>query len=865
MANSSLPGPSRLDSSKFGKHSPSPIVLNINDVVADLNIYKRFCLPSLAPGVQVTELPNFDDITRYEVRADVQEGLWNLEATRLVNAVTRGVLPRFQGSADLEVSDSKITYAALADLAEKMMQCLSIVSHDRECLLMKYHEPSFDSDKLEESEGVLRYLLKKSRSNGSGQNQRGEAQRHASMSNIEDFFVFVDYCTAVLARYLCSAVEGNSVHINIIAHIARIAAKIKTVSADLRTSAERSLKYQRRVELYDDSPDGDTIEVEIIHDHDYHRPHQHSPEMVRIKPTLGYTRAPSRPHPWARDGKRPRSPSPPRLQTSDSDILFGVGVATKKTELRILYHEKCHNYHWHLVELLQGLLSHLRGTQGTQISSPFFEICGMGYETGFERFRTLVFQDEKHNFLGTSDTHIVNYARNAFHLLNQAIISLQVHTEGIEDSNEASTETTITWMYAPDKPDIGPLKLSGNHRASVRLRSMSNIITVLVPLVLANPSILSCVSGFYGRIAFDKHMRVHSSLSSGTNDHQLDDFKRIMYRKYIAYFSVSTKKYCRQQQRLRNANGPRSLSNALMRNNYLYAGDKQSPYSRVRTMTVDSSATSFSTNSAPPLIDDQSALGRVESRREELDRVGERMKSWVFEETGVMVKCKTYVALTMFSSIFLAASGLAVGVTLGPRISAVDPFNLTTYCWALAAFVILVAKSVRVHEWSWNDFLHCRVLCKSVSELSSVTGIDEQLILAKLVQTDPTSILETRGPFNQVFDGKKSGDGFSIDRPIGMWAMLLSGLIMIEVESLDGRRLVCLDLRRGTKLRIVENQVKKYFKCLYSKEGQIPDRREHEGLDEEGEGTSNRVQLKRGELTWTRALGLYSNKEAVFV
>lgn len=100
-----------------------------------------------------------------------------------------------------------------------------------------------------------------------------------------------------------------------------------------------------------------------------------------------------------------------------------------------------------------------------------------------------------------------------------------------------------------------------------------------------------------------------------------------------------------------------------------------------------------------------------------------------------MLQCRLYVSAVMALCCVLVTGGIGLGVTVGDRITGVNPFNITTYCWILAAFVALVAKSVRVRvrEWPWNDFLHGQVRCASVSELSSVTRIREQMIIAYLL------------------------------------------------------------------------------------------------------------------------------------
>lgn len=239
-----------------------------------------------------------------------------------------------------------------------------------------------------------------------------------------------------------------------------------------------------------------------------------------------------------------------------------------------------------------------------------------------------------------------------------------------------------------------------------------------------------------------------------------------------------------------------------------------------------------------------------------------KMNTWVFEENGVMVRCKLYVWTLILLCSLLVGGGVSVGVSVGERIVAVDPFNITTYCWVLAAFLLLVAKNIRVQSWAWNDFLHGRVMCKSVSELSSVTGVKEQLILAKLLQDESISFLDTRGPYNTVFR-RKSKDGFSIGRPLSTWTMLISGLIMIEVESAHRRGLVCLDLRRGTYYKAIPNirtqttrgQVE-FIHCA-----RLSDKK-----DRGAYGDPNRVRLKVEQgITWMRILGFYGNQHAEFI
>jgi hypothetical protein len=133
----------------------------------------------------------------------------------------------------------------------------------------------------------------------------------------------------------------------------------------------------------------------------------------------------------------------------------------------------------------------------------------------------------------------------------------------------------------------------------------------------------------------------------------------------------------------------------------------------------------------------------------------------------------------------------------------VDPFNIATFSWLLAGFIILVAKSIRVNEWPWRDFLLGRVTCRSLSELRAVTGANEQDLYLYLLTKESETALITRGPYNKMFVRKEehSSGGFSIDIKPEIRTLVAAGLILVKVSMQDGSALVCLDLRRGSEKR----------------------------------------------------------------
>ncbi|KAK1773509.1 hypothetical protein QBC45DRAFT_79149 [Copromyces sp. CBS 386.78] len=836
------------------------------EVLNALKIHKRFSMPSIAPGLEVTDLPNFDDVTAYGVTEDAQEKLWDLEAKRLVEAVTQENPLLFEGSQQLDV-DSKKAYALLAILADRVMQCLYISIYDGENLLAEHHQGRCSKRELQKCKMMLSLLVDieddagETQKEGESEGNNGGATKKTEDLKVNegDVFKFVDYCTSVAARVLCSAVDGRYFHASILAHMAKLCTKIKVLSADHKKYAEVSLVNGEA---------GRYI---------------HVPKQPGIR---GYRDTPnSTEDSFMHSLSGGMDSFIARMEAENKDQMEPLEKASKKKALRIRYCEKCDTYRTGITRMLRHIVVHLRGTnQLTQTFPTSYEISEMIYETGFESAQTMVFQDEENAFVGTSDAVVVNYCRNGIHILNQTLEFL--HQRGMKarcDADPSSPQTivlddassittTVSWDYTPDTSSSRQLAVSqtkGTSQRLVKVGSMSKVITIIVPMLLANPAVGVLMRYFLNVISFNSFLSERSETTTEQNQSSRPDsrFSPRTYGNYTAFVSLTTEEY-RLGQRSRPPGAPRSLSNALMRRNNLHKGSELGKLPRADTIDLASLQRLQNQGIAnvQALPDDEDTLQRrIEAHRQELNHYSASMSSWVYEEKGVMVQCKTYVALTMLFCAVLVGGGIAVGVTVGPRITAVDPFNITTYCWVLAAFVVLVAKSVRVHEWPWNDFLYGRVRCQSVSELSSVTGIPDRLILAKLLQDESLSRLETRGPFNAVFR-RRSSDGFSIDRPISMWTMLLSGLIMIEVEAVGGKKLVCLDVRRGTLIQRIshmeeqedERKRKSYIHCKH-----IPGK---DGISAEDNPAHTKLVLDFGEdIQWMRSLGFYSNKDAMFV
>ncbi|KAK4149526.1 hypothetical protein C8A00DRAFT_37878 [Chaetomidium leptoderma] len=707
------------------------------EILQYVNMHQKFRLPGVE-GIEITDLPSFDEFTQYgSVTEEAQSGLWTKEVSRLVNVITSKDALNFQGSQDLAI-DSIKAHETFTNLADRFLQALSIVSYDGECLAAE-HEPGLcQLESLRRSHVTLGYICNKEEEDDANKDDDWPATR------LEDIFAFIDYCTAVLARILYAQASSKEVAHRLLSHLAKISAKAKVVSVSPEECARLSI-------------DSGISENELVALRRRENP------LGGPDPSQGPAAAPGL------DAAANVAGTPGR----GGDSAFGRGVLaerldmiSKKGALRHLYFAQCGIFRFGMIEVLMNLILRVRGdSRLVRVSYSSYEISAIVYTTGFGSFQTLVFQDRDNNLNGISERTLVNSARHAFGQLDATVrhikeASTRTAAES-EKGDEESIGTQITWAYVVDN-DSEPNQESSSVdllvQERVQLGSMSNAISVIVPLLFASPKLVGHMDTMLEDIVARAH---YLELQQGPDrKHTSSPSTR-----YTASFCLDTREHRAVQARCGEKDS-KSLSNSLIRRNGLLSGRGITQIGRVNTFAGDWSGRD-SEEQRRAAEERQAALSQIKKHQAELEAASKIMKTWVLEEKGVMVQCKVYVLSVMAACALLIAGGIAVGITVGERINGVDPFNITTYCW------VLVAKSVRVHEWPWNDFLRGRVLCRSVSELSSVTGMHAQLSIAYLLECEETSFLETRGPFHVAFR-RKGDDGFSIDEPLTMWTLLCS-------------------------------------------------------------------------------------------
>jgi hypothetical protein len=137
-------------------------------------------------------------------------------------------------------------------------------------------------------------------------------------------------------------------------------------------------------------------------------------------------------------------------------------------------------------------------------------------------------------------------------------------------------------------------------------------------------------------------------------------------------------------------------------------------------------------------------LGRNTERKKMTD-ARKRFGRWIVDENSITIPHKLYAWGFLSSCAVLVLGGLAIGLSVGNRIPSADPLGFASFCWVFAGFVLVVAKSLRVENWPWSHFFRGQVVCRSVSEVHSVTRMDSQDILAVLLKLEPRMNLVKKG------------------------------------------------------------------------------------------------------------------------
>ncbi|KAI4659252.1 uncharacterized protein J4E78_005678 [Alternaria triticimaculans] len=456
-----------------------------------------------------------------------------------------------------------------------------------------------------------------------------------------------------------------------------------------------------------------------------------------------------------------------------------------------------------LSQLFNYAVNALYASEKTGNPPNCFEVCTLAYETGLRRSLTVISSDRRGDVAATSDATHVTCSYTAFQNLRKNVEHLKAGRQPPRD--DARDQTHIHCQYTEGS-------VSEVH--DFRTSRFDDIVSIMIPLSLTDPF-----------VAIGMGLMLDFATGNSEDEDPVLQFER---KHFTAKFVVTTAAWEDRQHKLKFTNAARQPDLEVL-------SVSQSPLSkaiRAGTSFKDILATPPEPGTLDPLSSGGSP-GSLSQANLEKQRFAEtRMNEWIISELTVTLKCHRYVYTILCFCAVLICGATAVPFSVQNRLKGVDPFNITTFAWLLAGFILVIAKSRYVCEWPWHDFLRGRVVCKSIKEMADVTGIDDQMILTSLLHNERDTTLITKGPYNGMFDrrAESGNEGFSIDIPVHLSTMLASGFIVLKVLSVKD-----------------------------------DDSDVNEEVRENPHGTARKkiMRLSRIHFTWTKVLGVYV-KDSLF-
>ncbi|KAK6364505.1 hypothetical protein LTS17_012128 [Exophiala oligosperma] len=487
---------------------------------------------------------------------------------------------------------------------------------------------------------------------------------------------------------------------------------------------------------------------------------------------------------------------------------YDVHEETDATQLYFSYNGMVRVW---LDSIFRSCILGLYSTQWFLTAPSTFEICTVVYEVGLSHSLTTLSADRDGDVFATSQAQSINCIYVVLKLLLEVVEALKRH----EQPDNSQEKALVRWRWAEGRKEQHTVE------KSLQTSSADEVISTLILLSLST----SYVS--------DRMLKMISNIS--------------------AKFVVATADYLSRKRRLGFTdqwyNDPETIP---------VSGDLFSKRIRAGTqLGLDRTC-----RQELPLLDQSQPVDTKKEMQVVQQYVKEekRMQSWVFAETSVTVRCTGYIMAIMVLCALVLGGGLAIPFVVRNEIVGVDPFQITTFTWLIVGAILIVAKTRYVTEWPWHDFLHGRVVCKSVSDLAEVTGVDARFILTKLLYDERNTTVVTRGPYNGMFSRKPDGlgsDGFSIDVPAQLSTMLVSGFIILKVLSSTGEHLITLDVRKGTELDYAAHDGVdlKYLACLDLGKRDFDD--EEEEQSPKPKADRRVLYLVENKVHYTKVLGLY--------
>jgi hypothetical protein len=699
--------------------------INLETILSRLKTYERFEVKS---GYVMSGLPKFDDLTAYGPSEQDEINLWKKEVARLVQVANSHEAIHLQGHEDWFGKADRSGYTKLHKIGVQLQDALDICIHDNE-LVFTEHMPS-QADR-ENYQGAHDRLAR----DYDVDQQKERFQRHLHLDHDNDryYHAMVNYITSMLLRILLRTMRGALWEEQCVVTIAKFAAKLKTLVSDLPASASLSLARTEEVRLRTKQES----EMRSIGKYDS------VPEDGLDGNVAGMGQSPQR--------------------------MANTQFKTGRMDAEMRYFILMKTFHLGISRLLLSALSNLSSNEHTEMSTDVFDSSVFMYEDHITDRRLFLCCQRDGTIGAAADPMVIKSAGAAFEVCLDAWKSLIPPTEKVEaeDEGQSRTEkesddwTLLSWKWTEIDPKT--FEPQPDHStASRKLCTMKSAINALVPYFM--------VCGSFPTLLHEMSNEVFL-ISDPT-----EPVKPVTQSPFVAIFNVRTSAYMAKRFLLSQDYDASNISHSILARGKALA---RSATTGLPMMYADERQA----------VTDKALRSDRDAERKRMAKAMQEFRTWISDETSIIISNKLYAWGFLSACTVLVLGGLAMGLSVGDRIRGVDPLGLASYCWVLAGFVLIIAKSLRVENWPWSRFFRGQVVCRSVSEVRSVTGMDAQTILAILLRLEPRMNLIKRGPFNAVFS-KRGAEGFAIDIPFHTRTLFDGGLLLVKVQSVFGDALV---------------------------------------------------------------------------
>ena len=391
---------------------------------------------------------------------------------------------------------------------------------------------------------------------------------------------------------------------------------------------------------------------------------------------------------------------------------------------------------------------------------------------------------DEEGYYAATNANEIRFSRAAFDILLSNSgrikeISMNSRRKPASNSDEVNTPAAeATWTWSSNREELLTREklrtkkhLDHAEKGTIPVYTINDVVSILIPLSLCE--------GYASLQVLRTSLMMKKALNLVHNE----VIREYIHENFEVNFSFQTTKPPQDKQ----LKGPTSFCQSLKDANILSGGllpgvSMTEPRSRHKQ-----SDSLFQYLSKPRM--------NAELFSEQV----EKMQNWEIDETCITVPFRGFVAVVLTISALAVITGTIIPFLDVIHIDGVDPSNMSTYIWVTVVFFMLLAQSWYVPNWAWHDFLHGRIVCRSVSELAAVTKINPQYILYKLLVSEKNLMLKTRGPYNSMFK-QRSEDGFAIDVSCNTTTLFASGFVLFQGLGEYNWHIICLDARGGEEL-----------------------------------------------------------------